>query len=488
MQSNCRKGGNDDVATTKIWAINGDIRGVLRYVGNKEKTANQEYGKEQFQSLKDVMDYAVNPEKTEQEYFVSGINCDPKTAREEMLRTKRRFGKLDGRAAYHGYQSFKAGEVTAEVAHEIGVKLAQEIWGDRFQVIVATHCNTSHYHNHFVLNSVSFVDGKKFNSDCKSYFGIMRGVSDRLCREYNISVIRPEKGGPHAKHYTEWQAEREGTRTWRDIIRRDVDEAIQRSRVFPEFIDHLREMGYEIKTDVMHIAVRPPGKERSVRLRSLGGAYDYESINRRLADLLFGTKDRIRYIDEPASIAKHFRCKSSIKRIKPIIIFKGLHALYWRYVYMLRRAAGQMQSMRPASNKRTHFLLREDIRRMDGYIEQFKLLHKNKIEALPQLIEHRNTVNAQMDALISARDAIRTKQRRSLPEAEKAALEAKAARITEQIQGLRKKVKMCNAIEEQSAMLPGRLTEIRRAEQEKQFRRIEKTQEKRKFDRQYLSR
>lgn len=476
------------MATTKIWAINGDIRGVLRYVGNKEKTANPEYGEEQFQSLKDVMDYAVNSEKTEQEYFVSGINCDPKTAREEMLRTKRRFGKLDGRAAYHGYQSFKAGEVTADVAHEIGVKLAQEIWGDRFQVIVATHCNTSHYHNHFVLNSVSFVDGKKFNSDCKSYFGIMRGVSDRLCREYNISVTRPEKGGPHAKHYTEWQAEQNGKPTWRDNIRRDVDEAINRSRVFPEVIENLREMGYEVKTDVMHIAVRPPGKERFVRLRSLGEAYDYDSINRRLADLLFGAKNRIRYMDEPTVIIKHFRCKSSINRIKPIIVFKGLHALYWRYVYMLRRAAGQMQSMRPVSSKRTHFLLREDIRRMDGYIEQFKLLHKNKIESLPQLIEHRDTVNARMDKLISARDAIRTKQRRSLPDAEKAALEAKATRITEQIRALRKEEKMCKAIEEQSVLLPNKLAEIRRLEQEKQFRRIEKAQDRSRFDRQYLSR
>ena len=222
------------MATTKIWAINGDIRGVLHYVGNKDKTVNAEYGSEEIQSLKDVMDYAVNPDKTEQEYFVSGINCDPKTAREEMLRTKQRFGKMDGRVAYHGYQSFKAGEVTPEQAHEIGVKLAQAIWGDRYQVVIATHCNTSHIHNHFVLNSVSYVDGKKFNSDCKSYFGIMRGTSDRLCREYKLSVVRPDKDAPHSMHYAEWQAERDGRPTWRDIIRKDVDEVLLKTLDAPE--------------------------------------------------------------------------------------------------------------------------------------------------------------------------------------------------------------------------------------------------------------
>lgn len=468
------------MATTKIWAINGDIREVLHYVGNKEKTANPEYGNEQIQSLKDVMDYAVNPEKTEQEYFVSGINCDPKTAREEMLRTKRRFGKLDGRAAYHGYQSFRAGEVTPEQAHEIGVKLAQEIWGDRFQVVVATHCNTSHLHNHFVLNSVSFVDGKKFNSDCKSYFGIMRGVSDRLCREYNLSVIRPEKDGPRSKHYTEWQAERDGQPTWRDIIRKDVDEAIHRSRVFPEFIENLREMGYEVKADVKHIAVRPPGKERFVRLRSLGDGYDYDSINRRLADLLFGTRKRIQYMDEPISDPKRYHYKNSIGNVKPIVIFKGLHSLYWRYVYMLRKAAGQMNSQRPASSKRTHFLLREDIRRMDSYIEQFKLLHKNKIETLPQLLAYRDTVKAKMNELLTERNGIRAKRVQSHDEGEKAALSTEIAAITAKLKPLRKEVKLCDSIEERSTMLPGRLAGIRKAEQEKQFQRIEKAEERRR--------
>ena len=122
--------------------------------------------------------------------YVTGINCTPETALEEFMNTKRYWGKTDGRLAYHGYQSFKEGEgeITAEMAHEIGVKLAQELWGDRFEVIVATHLNTGHYHNHLIVNSVSFMDGLKYRRT-KADYRLMRIVNDRLCKEYNLHVI-----------------------------------------------------------------------------------------------------------------------------------------------------------------------------------------------------------------------------------------------------------------------------------------------------------
>ena len=135
------------------------------------------------------MDYAIQPTKTEQQRFVSGFNCLPEIARQQMLITKQQFGKLDGRTAYHAYQSFKPGEATPEIAHKIGIEFAEKLWGDRFQVVVATHVDKAHIHNHFVINSVSFLDGKKFHSDCKSYFGQMRVLSDELCRQHGLSVV-----------------------------------------------------------------------------------------------------------------------------------------------------------------------------------------------------------------------------------------------------------------------------------------------------------
>ena len=110
--------------------------------------------------MKDVIDYAMDSDKTEKHFYVTGINCTPDFARDQMTNTKRLFKKEDGILAFHGYQAFKPGEITPELAHEIGIKLAEKLWGDRFEVVVSTHLYKKHLHNHFVLNSVSSVSGK----------------------------------------------------------------------------------------------------------------------------------------------------------------------------------------------------------------------------------------------------------------------------------------------------------------------------------------
>ena len=129
-------------------------------------------------NLSNLVDYAKNSDKTEQELYISGINCSPDFIYEEMKTTKERFNKTNGILAFHGYQSFVAGEVTPEVAHEIGLKLANEMWGDKYEVLVSTHLNTNHIHNHFVINSVSFIDGKKYNS-CKKNTAELRRINDK---------------------------------------------------------------------------------------------------------------------------------------------------------------------------------------------------------------------------------------------------------------------------------------------------------------------
>ena len=189
------------MATTSIWRVKGWLGKVVIYAENPEKTANpkfyadRELTEQDGQQLSDVIRYAVNSEKTQEtgsedgaplHRFVSGINCSPATARDEMLAVKKRFGKEDGTVAYHGYQSFAPGEATPELAHEIGVKLATRLWGDRYQVIVATHLDKeNHLHNHFVLNTVSFADGIKYHRTRKDYHE-MQAVSDALCREYGL--------------------------------------------------------------------------------------------------------------------------------------------------------------------------------------------------------------------------------------------------------------------------------------------------------------
>ena len=269
---------------------------MVIYAENPEKTANpkfyadRELTEQDGQQLSDVIRYAINSEKTQEtdsgdgaplHRFVSGINCSPATARDEMLAVKKRFGKEDGTVAYHGYQSFAPGEATPELAHEIGVKLAERLWGDRYQAIVATHLDKeNHLHNHFVVNTVSFADGIKYHRTRKDYHD-MQTVSDALCREYGLSVIeQPQQG--RGKQYGEWRAEQEQRPTWRGLIRTDIDEAIRQAMTERQFFDALRKKGYAGKVG-KDISIRPPGKKRFVRLmRNFGEDYSLDNIRRRI--------------------------------------------------------------------------------------------------------------------------------------------------------------------------------------------------------------
>ena len=181
------------MATTAIWDVKGRLDNVVNYAKNLETHASL-YSKSDLQGLEDVMDYTMQDHKTEKKLFVTGLNCDPETARDQMVMTKRRFCKEDGILAFHAYQSFAKGETTPNIAHEIDAKLAQELWGERFEVIIATHLDKGHLHNHFVINSVSFLDGKKYN-DCNASYRLLRQTSDRLCGEYGLSIVQnPESG------------------------------------------------------------------------------------------------------------------------------------------------------------------------------------------------------------------------------------------------------------------------------------------------------
>ena len=144
------------MAVTKIWTIKDSLQRVLDYAANPDKT--------EYDALAQTLHYAENDAKTklnESAQLVTGIHCRADHAWEDMRAVQEHFGKTDGVVALHAYQSFREGEVTPEQCHEIGVALARKVWGKRFQVLVATHMNTDNLHNHFVINSVSYVDGKK---------------------------------------------------------------------------------------------------------------------------------------------------------------------------------------------------------------------------------------------------------------------------------------------------------------------------------------
>lgn len=265
------------MAVCEIWDVRGRLDHPIDYAENPEKTANPKYTKADLQAMVDVMEYATNKNKTEQRFFVTGVNCDPTTARDEMMITKAGWNDTSEIVCYHGFQSFKHGEVTPEQAHEVGVKLAERMWGDRFQVIVATHLNTDCLHNHFVVNSVSFADGMHYH-DNKANLRLLRQRSDELCREYALSVIEHPSG--KKKPYALYQAEKQGRPTRDNVARQAVDEAISKSFTLKDFDRQLAEMGYRINFDPNRKYWTIIGKswQRPKRLYKLGEEYTNDRI------------------------------------------------------------------------------------------------------------------------------------------------------------------------------------------------------------------
>lgn len=413
------------MATTAIWDVTDRLKRVIDYAANPEKTAQDRAVNP---GLRQVLDYAKADQKTEKQLYVSGINCDPLTAYEQMQRTKRQFQKTEGILAFHGYQAFSPGEATPETAHAIGVKLAQELWGDRFEVVVSTHLDKHHLHNHFVLNSVSFIDGKRYY-DNKASYALLRKTSDRLCREHALSVIEhpdPDK----AKHYGEWKAEQEGRPTWRGIIREDIDQAIAASMTFTQFIAALRKKGYEVKTAVKHLAVRPSGKERFVRLRSFGDLYTEEALKQRILQNQMPKR-------EPPLPPRRRRMirNGSLRTARKLT---GLQALYVRYLYQM----GLLPSTR-SSPKKASFLLREDLRHMEALTAQTKLLCAHRISSKEQLFAFQKINEQEMRDLYIRRKALYNRVRRSRGPAQTGTYKEQISAISRRLSVLRKEVKLC---------------------------------------------
>lgn len=460
------------MATTSIWSVKGWLGKLVIYVENPNKTTNPQYyekaelTEKQAQTLLDVIDYAADPSKTDSaihdeniethQQFVTGINCLPATARDEMQAVKKRFGKEDGVIAYHGYQSFAPGEVDPKTAHEIGIRLAKELWGEKYQVIVATHLDKeNHLHNHFVVNTVSFVDGIRYHRTGKDYHD-MQVASDNLCREYGLSVIENIQYGK-SKHYGEWKAEQEKRPTWRGFIKADIDEAIRMSLTERQFFRHLEEKGYEIKIG-KDISVRPQGKERFVRLvRNFGEEYSIENIRRRILSQYIPERP----LAEPERKTRHYRMQGSMKSARKIT---GFRALYFHYCYKL----GIFPKDRPQNRKRLHFLLREDLLKLNNISQEVRLLVRNKIDTAEQLSLYKNGLEVQIQKLSAERKALYKKQRTVKCQSDPKLAEAVKKEIdglTEQLKALRREVHLCDDIARRSGVITEKLKAVREDEQ-----------------------
>ena len=229
------------MAYDKIIVIHSRLDRCLDYVQNDGKT-----------DLGNAVDYICDPVKAG---FQTAINCTLDKSFLQMQETKRHWDKHGGILGYHIIHSYAPGEVTPEQAHEAGVEFARRLLGDKYEAVVCTHTDRDHLHCHIVFNSVSFMDGKKYRSDFKSYFHDLRGISNEVSRERGYSVIEPDGKGAS---YAAWNAEKCGSGTIRDLIRRDIDAALAGSLTYDTFLETLRRQGYSVKRspNVKHTAVR----------------------------------------------------------------------------------------------------------------------------------------------------------------------------------------------------------------------------------------
>lgn len=414
------------MATTRIWKIENRMDHVIEYVTNKDKT--------------------------EQQRYVSGINCTPQIACKEMTIVKKQFNKTDGILGYHAYQSFKGNEVTPAVAHEIGVKLAEEIWGDRFQVVVATHVNTSNVHNHFVVNSVSFVDGKKYYNK-KDTYALIRRTSDDICREYGLNTIEEK---PRYKGITN-KYERNDFYT--NAVREDIDFAIQQAYYYKDFENILQKMGYILtyRNDILSLRKEP--YKRNIRIeRAFGEYYSRDMLVSRIQN----TKaTRIPFTEAHSIISGRYRTKSNIKTKKKV---KGLRALYWYFCYLFK-----IYPKNKPTPKLSKFM-QEEVKKMDKISAETRFLCKTGIQTSNELTNYKDNSVIELNKLKGTRENLWKKYNRTPDEDKREIISLEIQKLASEIKSLGTSINLCKSIAKRSLKIKEAIAEMNKPK-EKEFAR-----------------
>lgn len=438
------------MAITKIWAVKDDLNRVLNYIKNSDKTKE-----EMSDGLKEVLTYTTQGYKTNEKEYITGINCDPKTALSQMMNTKLSYNKMDGRLAFHAVQSFMPGEVTPEQCHALGVQLAKQMWGNRFEVVISTHLDKEHLHNHFVVNSVSWVDGMKYdNRGCDIQH--FRELSDKLCTEHHLSVIDSPKGKA-ASHY-EWEAEKNNNLYLRKIIRHDIDVALSYARSLQQFQSELEKSGYQLKLTGKHWTIRHPNASRALRFYKLSkdGRYDENHILEHLNNNFTTKMVTVQEIIHPKEY------KGDHKKLK------GIKALYFKYMYMLGILHPKGTHPRPPSP-----YLRGDIIYMDKITQENTFLGKHNLETLEDVLAFKLSAEEDVKNWLAERRIIYNKIRRVRDPELKKQYEEDRDSFTEKITFRKKELKLCKDIENRVPDIEEKLKRINDLENQKKQKEID---------------
>lgn len=446
------------MATTGFWPVKSRLKEVIDYAENPDKTIDKKYVDS---DLYAALQYAADDNKTDERMYVSGINCNAKRAYERMTATKKRFGKTGGNVAYHGYQSFRTGEVTPEEAHKIGLETARRMWGKDYEIVVTTHLNTDNLHNHFVVNSVSFRTGRKFENHISDHYRL-REISDTVCLEHGKSVLKDAifYGGEKKDYWLK----KKGNMTHRELLKSDIDSAIAQSTNFQAFEYRLKDMGYTIQRDMnyAHYSVKAPSWQRAIRLDRLGKEYTPTAIRERLLD----NRNHIGYL--PFHKPKY----------APLILFEteyrktrnmdGIQVMFALVIELCRLITGnniESNAPRPLSPD-----MRQEVVKLDKTLKEYNFLCENRIDSPTELVAFIEGKREQIGTLEKERQSVYNRNRHKKSET----LNAQAREISAKIKPLREELSTAKAVLEK---LP-RFKELLETERQTELSVIYKTKER----------
>lgn len=387
-------------------------------------------------NLDAVINYAMNGEKTENGILVSSINCMPQTAYSQMMLTKKAFHKEGGRLGYHIIQSFNGNEISPDKCNKIGIELAKQLWGDKYQVIVCTHTNKKNIHNHIVLNSVSFIDGSKYhNSNVE--VALLRETNDDICRKHGLSIIKSTKATTVSDISKSRIANYNSNSGKMELIKADIDEAIKEATKYQEFVDILAFKGYYIKKSNDVISVSTPYYNRNIRLaRVFGEDYTFENIKTRIYHI--GLYDYIN-ANKQEKVYK-VRVYDGIKIDQEKLKTSSFYRLYVHYLYLLGKLPPKIHYEEITKE------YYQEIDKFNKLADELSLICTYNLNSKEDTQNLRIKYLEEVTPLKDKREKLMQLYKKTTNEADKTIIQAKIGIITEDINKINSKIQTCKRI------------------------------------------
>ena len=339
--------------------------------------------------LANAISYITDEEKTQDGALVGSHNCNVDSALQEMLATKRKFGKMDKRQGYHFIISFKKQEVRPETAMEITQKFVERYFGDDFQCLYATHDNTEHVHSHILFNSVSWCTGKKYRYEKGDWAREIQPIVNELCKEYGLSIQDIEVG-TEEKSLKKWDKTKQGIFKWNRQISLDVEDSISFANNYENFLKLMELKGYELKQKNGETFLKPMGEKRFIRLTDISGDYTKEAIECRIEN---GIQHEI--IKSENRTPRIIGCRKDYRRYIPRTSYqKAFFTKMYRTGQLKRKPYSQM------------WRYKEDAAKFEKLQSQYLYLCKYNIRSVEELKNRKKDISIRMDALDEQRHQI----------------------------------------------------------------------------------